>query len=312
MEIFRGLSQVTKRYPRPVAAIGVFDGLHKGHQKLIRKTLQRAKAVGGTPMVVTFYPHPVNVLRPDIRVPLIVSIGHRLELIRRFGIRVCVVVRFTKAFSNISPQDFVKRYLVRGLGVCEVVVGDDFRFGRDRSGTITTFEQAGREYGFKVHAIAAHKKDRQPVSSTRIRVLISRGKFREAQKMLGRPVSVMGKVVRGDKRGQSLGYPTANIFVDSKELAVPPTGVYAVRALIDGQAFDGVANIGVRPSFKSSSKEVIEVHLFDFAGNLYGKDIIVQFFKRLRDERKFASKEGLVIQIDKDVRRARTILSSIK
>jgi len=312
MEILRGLSKLTKTYPRPVVAIGIFDGLHQGHQKLIRKTLQRAQATGGTPMVLTFYPHPVNVLRPDIRVPLIVSLDHRLELIKRFGIRVCIVVRFTKSFSNISPQKFVEQYLVRKLGVCEVIVGDDFRFGRDRSGTIAIFEDAGKQYGFKVHAIAAHKKDKRPVSSTRIRVLISQGKFPEARKMLGRPVSVMGRVVPGDKRGQSLGYPTANILVDVKEIAVPPTGVYAVRILIGGRVFDGVANIGVRPSFTSSSEEVIEVHLFDFDENLYGKEIIVQFFKRLRDEKKFSSKEGLIAQIRKDAHRARTILSRVK
>jgi len=284
---------------RTVLVIGVFDGLHIGHQALIRKAVAKAKSIKGQVIVLTFFPHPVHVLRPDIYLPLIVSLPHRLKLIEYLGVKKCIVVRFTKAFSRLSPKSFIEQYLMKRIRPKEVFVGDDFRFGQNRSGSLDFFKQEGERRGFRVNVLHSVKKQQGKIGSTAIRQLIMEGQLQKAARLLGRDVSIMGKVIRGDSRGKRLGFPTANI--DSGQVILPPIGVYAVRVILGAKVYEGMANIGHRPSFHSSNNRInVEVHIFDLKANLYGKEIIVEFIKKIRDERIFFSEQGLIKQLEKD------------
>ena len=270
MKVIYGIGRLKSPFKNSVLAIGVFDGLHIGHQELIKKTIERAKAIGGTSIVLTFSPHPVHVLHPEIHLPLIVSLPYRLKLIEELGVDISLVIRFTKQFSKLSSEKFIKEYLVKFLAAKEVFVGDDFRFGQNRSGTLDYFKEAAKIYGFKVHGVHPVGGSQHKISSTDIRNLISEGKLDEAKQFLGRPVSIMGVVKKGEQRGRILGFPTANI--EWHDEILPPLGVYAVGVEIDKKVFRGMANLGRRPTFKAAKSPVnIEVHIFDFNKNIYGK-----------------------------------------
>ncbi len=282
-----------------VLVIGVFDGLHRGHQALIKKALLRARALKTKLVVMTFYPHPVHVLHPEVNLPYIASLSQRLKLLEELGVFLCLVIKFTKRFARLSPERFIKRYLLKYFHPQEVYVGDDFRFGQDRQGTIEYFCQMGERHGFKVNHIIPVKGGRGKISSTDIRRLITAGKLARAAQFLGRRVSLMGRVEKGDGRGKGLGFPTANIY--PRNHVLPPGGVYAVYAAIGRRQFKGMANIGKRPSFYSPLKSVnLEVHLFDFHQNLYGREIVVEFVKKVREERPFAAREELTFQLKQD------------
>ncbi len=310
MNVIRDLGQNKIIFRNVVLAIGVFDGLHRGHQQLIKKVIARARKTRGTAMVMTFWPHPVHVLKPEIRLPLLVSLEHRLKLFENLGVDVCVVVPFTLQFSQLSPKEFIENYLVRKLKPVEVFVGYDFRFGHARSGGLDLFQQEGEEFGFKVNIFDAVKGGRHIISSTRIRELISCGDLHKASRLLGRSVSLMGTVCRGDARGKKLGFPTANINLTCE--VIPPCGVYAVRVILSKKKFYGMANIGRRPSFhKEDGRINIEVHIFNFHQKIYGQEIIVEFFKKIRDERMFNSKDQLIEQLKRDEKKARKLLSRV-
>ena len=227
MNIIYGIGRVKEKFKNAVLAIGVFDGLHRGHQALVKKAIARAKELRGEACVMTFDPHPVHVLQPDVYLPLIVSLPYRLYLFKKIGVATAFVINFTKKFSQLSPQKFIKRYIVDTVRPKEVFVGDDFRFGKDRAGTLEYFRQAAKKYGFRVRVIEAVRGGAHKISSTFIRQLIAGGKLKDAQKLLGRRVALLGKVVRGDARGKTLGYPTANIYPQGE--VIPPMGVYACQ-----------------------------------------------------------------------------------
>jgi len=307
MKVIYGIGKVKKVFKNAVLAIGVFDGLHIGHQKLIKAAVKRAKSLKGPAIVMTFSPHPVQVLYPDNYLPFIISLPHRLKLIKRLDVMACIVVRFTKRFSQLAAQEFIKRYLIDHINPVEVFVGDDFRFGQNRSGTIEYFKEVGRRYGFKVNGISAVKEGRKKIGSSRIRRLIMEGKISLAKRFLGRNVSIMGKVVKGDGRGKKLSFPTANIH--HKNAVIPPVGVYAVYAVIDNKCFKGMANIGRRPSFKKKINRInVEVHIFNFKRTLYSKEIIIEFVKKIRNERMFTSKEKFIAQLKRDEVKSKSIL----
>ena len=310
MKIIRGISQVQENYANPVVAIGVFDGLHRGHQLLIRQAVKRAQALKGTVVVMTFSPHPVHVLRPDIYSPLIVTLSYRLKLLQELGVDVCVVVHFTKRLARLTPEKFIQRYLVDKIKAKEVVVGDDFRFGQDRQGTLDFFHEAAGMHGFSVHAVSTRRGGKKTISSSVIRQLIAEGDLSQAAKLLGRPVSLLGRVVHGDSRGTTLGYPTANINPTNEVL--PPSGVYLVGVRVNNCLYRAIANVGRRPSFKRISRVNVEVHLFDFHKNLYGKEIVVEFIQWLRDEKNFQSQENLIEQIKKDEQKAKNYFEKRK
>jgi len=307
MKIFTGLKKLKARqFPRPVAAIGIFDGVHVGHQRVFKKAIAAARRIGGTALAVTFNPHPQRVLDMIKAPPLLVSLEHRIKLIEREGLDVLIVLDFNEKMARYSAADFIEKILVSKIGAAAVVIGADFTFGRDRKGDILLLRSFGDRYGFTVRAVPLLAIGGEPVSSTRIRGYILSGALRSAQRLFGRPVSVMGTVVRGSRRGRLLGYPTANI--DPHHEVIPPEGVYAVYILRGGKRHKGVLNIGTRPTFEKGVPPTIEVHIVNFDKHIYGTDIEVIFVKRLREERRFARREDLIRQIGIDERAAAMVL----
>ena len=298
MKIIHRVSDLKRPFRCPVLAIGVFDGLHHGHRKLIQKAIRRARAIGGQVVVMTFDPHPRQVICPGKELPLISSPAYRLKLLEEMGVDACIVVKFTKRFASLDPKVFIRRYLRDRIGAVEVIVGDDFYFGRDRRGDVGLLMMMAETCGFKVHVIGTRRKGSKQVSSSRIREFIREGDIRHAQHLLDRPVAVYGQVVRGDQRGRLLGFPTANLNPYTTGMA--PIGVYCVRVTIRDRVYFGMANIGHRPSFKRKAPVNIEVHIFDFRGNLYGQNILVEFLKRIRDEHVFSSQASLAAQLQSD------------
>ncbi|MFA6378727.1 MAG: bifunctional riboflavin kinase/FAD synthetase [Candidatus Omnitrophota bacterium] len=299
-----------QKFKNPVVAIGIFDGIHRGHQVLIKKTIARAKKINGTSIVLTFFPHPVQVLNKHFDLSLLVSLPHRLRLIEEMGIDVCVVVRFTRRFATMTAEDFVKKYLSRLLGAHEVVIGRNFHFGKNRNGNSELLRAASGRYDIKVHALKSVCYQKSIISSSLLRSLIKGGDLSLARKYLGRFVSISGYVVHGDQRGRRLGVPTANI--NQGQEILPPTGVYIVDVFCLGKLWQGVANIGYRPSFKRNKKRNIEVHIFNFNKNIYGKGIEIRFLKRIRDEKRFLLPEHLCDQIELDKSEARKYFSRNK
>ncbi len=309
MKVIYNVGQAKTNFKNVVVAIGVFDGLHIGHQALIKKAVARAKAINGKVVVFTFFPHPVEVLSPRKYLPFISSLKERLNLIEDLGVSACFVIRFNKRFSRVKPEYFIKKYIVNNFQPKEIFVGDDFRFGKGRRGGVELFIEQGRKYGFLVNIVALVKGRGKKVGSTQIRNLISEGKVALVSRFLGRPFSISGKVIHGESRGELLGYPTANIYL-TKEI-LPLNGVYAARVRLGNKRYSAVANVGVRPSFqKNINKVTIEVHIFNFHQNIYGCDLKVEFIKRIRDERKFDSAQKLIAQIKRDEQKAQRILTS--
>lgn len=310
MKVIYGIGKIKKRIKKSVLAIGVFDGLHIGHQTLVKKAVDKANTIQGKSVVLTFWPHPVHVLRPEQSLPLIVSLRHRLKLLEKLGVALCVVVQFTKKFAKISPEKFVKDYLVKWFDVKEIFVGDDFRFGQNREGTIDLFKELGKKYHFYVHPVHPVKEGNGKIGSSQIRSLIEQGRLKKAAYLLGRPVSVLGKVVRGDGRGKSLGYPTANL--SPVEEILPPRGVYAVRVEIKGKIYDGMSNIGYKPSFNTTKQVLsVEVYVFNFSRNIYGQEIEIKFISLMRREKTFLLVGQLIAQLKRDEIKARALLKTL-
>jgi riboflavin kinase/FMN adenylyltransferase len=281
------------------AAIGIFDGVHRGHQYLITEMLAAARRLKAQPIVITFFPHPAHVLRPDIKLGYLVSWQERLRRLKELGVKACLIVPFDRAFAKIGPEKFITDILVKKLDVKAIFVGEDFRFGKDRGGDAALFERLGPACGYEMHAVPALKQGGKVISSTRIRELISQGQLNKAAQLLGREVSVSGKVVKGARRGKGLGFPTANIAYESDIL--PPKGVYIVKLAIGPKEYPAIANLGTRPSFEDQVLRLhLEVFILDFSKNIYGKHVEVKFLKKIRSEKRFASVQALVRQIKKD------------
>ena len=286
-------------------ALGNFDGLHRGHVKIIERVNRRAGERGSTSVVMTFDPHPPRVVRPDKAPPLIMTKAQRLEAIAASGIQGTAVVRFTHELSQWDPETFVRTVLVEWLHVAEVWVGANFLFGRDRAGNFSLLRALGARYGFRAEKIDPVRYREFVVSSTRIRRLIGEGRVDEAGALLGHPYFVDGTVVEGARRGRELGCPTANLDVVNE--LVPPNGVYATTVQLDSVIHPSVTNIGVRPTFGDTVQRVVETHVLGFEGDLYGAPVRLGFVQRLRDERAFESVEQLRAQIDADRQRARSL-----
>ncbi|MBI4313268.1 MAG: riboflavin biosynthesis protein RibF [Candidatus Omnitrophica bacterium] len=292
---------------KTVVAIGIFDGVHCGHQAILKYAVGRAKALKAIPAALTFYPHPAAIVAPAYTPPLLLSLSQRLEEFRKLGIKRPEVLRFTRAVSRWTPEQFVQRLLVERLHASEVVVGHDFGFGHKRSGTVETLRELGRRFGFKVHVAGPVRVAGRRVASRTIRALIEKGKLAAAAACLGRPPQVTGPVVRGAGRGKKFGVPTANVQVETGLL--PPNGVYAVWMKWPGSIpAKGVANLGVRPTVDRPPPKtpILEVHLLSKkTPALRGKSVQVYFGTRLRAEKKFSSVELLLQQIRKDIHAAR-------
>jgi riboflavin kinase / FMN adenylyltransferase len=286
----------------PVLALGNFDGLHRGHVKIIERIQRGAGERGGMSVVLTFDPHPPRIVRPDKAPPLLMTKAQKIEALGRAGVQGVAVVRFTREMSQWEPDVFVRNVLVEWLRVAEVWVGADFLFGRDRTGNFTVLRALGAQYGFRVEKIDPIRYKDFVVSSTRIRRLLAEGRVDEAAALLGHHYAIEGTVVEGNKRGRDIGFPTANLATDNE--LVPPNGVYATAITIDGQVLPSVTNIGQRPTFGDNLATTIEAHVMGQSMDLYGRTVRLAFVQRLRDERKFPDLEALQEQISADVRRA--------
>jgi riboflavin kinase / FMN adenylyltransferase len=297
------------RWHQPVLALGNFDGLHRGHMKIIDRVRQRAGERGGTPAAMTFEPHPPRVLRPDKAPPLLMTKEQKIEALSRSGMQGVALVRFTPDLSQWDPEKFVRTVLVEWMRVSEVWVGANFLFGHNRAGTFTVLRSLGARYGFRAEKIDPVRYKDFVVSSTRVRRLVSEGRVDEAGALLGHHYFVDGTVIRGAGRGRELGAPTANLAT-SNELT-PPTGVYATFVTVDGVVYPAVTNVGTRPTFGDADTPVVETHLLEVDRDLYGATLRLSFVQRLRDERAFPDVDALRAQIDADCRSARRLFGQI-
>lgn len=309
MRVVRHLEPGRRPFRSPVVALGNFDGLHLGHQAIMRRTIELAERLDGEPVAFTFWPHPIAVLAPHRKPEMITSLAARIEALRETGLTGAVVRHFTRKFAALTPEEFVREVLVERLGVVGVVVGYNVTFGRDRTGTPDVLRDLAGGYGFAVDVVPPVAIGEHTVSSSAIRRALHAGDVAHAGRLLGRPHSLVGVVRHGDHRGATIGFPTANVFPRGGML--PPDGVYAVRVGIGDEppARPGVANLGTNPTFGAVGRR-LETHIFDFEGDLYGRRLRVALEHRLRGEVKFPSVQDLVSQIRKDAAAAREILGA--
>jgi len=299
MKTFYGLNKV-KRFDKAVVALGVFDGVHLGHRRILKALVRKAKEIKGQSVVITFWPHPQGKSS-------LYSLEHRLRLIEEMGVQNCIILLFNAKFSEISAADFISDILVGKLNARHIYIGENFRFGRRASGDSRLLKAFSRVHGFSVKAFKVVKAGKNPVSSTLIRGLISSGRIKQAEKLLGRRVSVLGTVIKGTALGRILGFPTANI--DPHHEVIPAAGIYAVEVVFEGRSFFGLCYIGTRPTLKKKTKKInIEVHILDFCRNIYGKFLELRFISLIRPDRKFPSLGALAEQIARDIALARKIL----
>lgn len=294
-----------------VLTIGTFDGLHLGHADLLYKVVKKAGETGSRSFVVTFEPHPRVVVSKNYKMKLLTLPEEKIPLFEQIGIDNLYIINFTSAFSQLGFDTFVEEYLVKKIGVKHIVLGHDHKFGKDRSGDENKMRELGEKFGFDITTIPAIKKNDQIVSSTLIRNLLEHGEVGEAAKYLGRYYALPGEVVDGVKRGRLLGFPTANVKPVNEDSLVPAKGVYVVKCAVENKELYGVMNIGLRPTFGDTDSIQLEVHIFDFNEEIYGKDITLYFLKRLRSEKKFESKEELIYQINRDKKDALRFLGSL-
>ncbi len=297
------------RWAHPVLALGNFDGLHRGHRKILDRLQRVAGERGATSVVMTFDPHPPRVVRPDKAPPLLMTMAQKLEALAAAGVQGAAVVRFTPELSRWDPEMFVRTVLVDWLHVAEVWVGANFLFGHDRVGNFSLLRVLGSRYGFKAEKIDPIRYKDFVVSSTRVRRLVSEGRVDEAGALLGHEYFIDGTVMRGDQRGRTLGFPTANLRTENELL--PPLGVYATTTRIGEIVHPSITNVGTRPTVDTSGRTVVETHIFNLERDLYGQSIRVGFVQRLRDERVFESLDALRAQIDADCRRARVLFGRL-
>jgi len=308
MEIFRSLDDIPTGLGKTVVTIGNFDGIHLGHREIFRRVRRAAAAIHGVSVVITFVPHPLKVIpNPKKQICLINTYAEKENLISASGIDYLVAIPFTKEFAGLSAREFVTDVLVKRLGVSRLIIGYDYSFGRAREGKVAMLAEMGSELGFTVEVLEPIGHDGEAYSSTQVRKMIKSGEVAGVVPLLGRQYSLSGIVVSGHHRGSGLGFPTANIRTE-KEL-IPKSGVYAVKVKLDNTLYDGACNIGSNPTF-GNEETSIEVFLFDFTGDLYGRELRFYFIARIRDERRFPDPEALRLAIAGDVARCREILSS--
>lgn len=294
----------------PVAAIGMFDGIHLGHKKVIRRVLSHSPS-SHERVIITFDPHPQKVLRPD-RPPLrIMSLEHRVHIMEKMGVDAVIVISFTPDIAMLSPEEFVRKVLGT-IGVGIVYVGANFHFGSGKRGDTERLRRIGAEYGIEVRVVEPVKMGSSVISSTWLRKLVRSGDLARAEKILRRPVSVYGTVVPGESRGRALGYPTANI--DPHQEVIPPPGVYAVKVDVDGELFNGILNIGFKPTFygsrlKRRKEPLMEAHIIDFHDSLYKRNIEIFFIRKIRNEKRFRSEQALRQRIGEDAEQALKVLT---
>lgn len=299
MIIIRGIDRI-KKYRRAVVALGVFDGVHRGHRSILQDTVKIARKIKGTSIALTFFPHPQDK-------ESLYSLEHRLRLIAELGVDLCCVVNFSRSFAKITADDFIAKILVKKIAASFICVGKNFHFGNKAAGDYRLLAEGAKRYNFKLKVFDVVKSKGLAVSSTLIRELIKRSEIKKAQQLLGRRVSILGTVIKGTRLGRLLGFPTANI--NPHHEIIPSSGIYAAEIIFGDRVYDGICYIGARPTISGADKSIhIEVHIFNFHKNIYGKALEIQFVQMIRPDQKFASMRDLSLQIQKDIIVCRKIL----
>lgn len=298
MIVARSLQEVVPD-ANSVVTVGTFDGIHLGHRAIIRELTSRARVRSGRSIVVTFDPHPREIVG---RSPVywLTTLDERISLLQSTGVDIVLVINFTYEFSRMTSREFYEQFVIRGVGAGEVIVGYDHMFGRDREAGIHELRLMGQEYGFGFSVVDPVSIHGVIISSTKIRELLSQGDTERTKEYLGRPYVLQGVVIRGERRGTELGFPTANMRPDHLHQLVPGNGVYCVHVWHEGHRYNGMLNIGVRPTFTSAGERNIEVHIFEFQKMVYDQSLRIEFLKRLREEKKFSSKEQFIEQLQHD------------
>ena len=306
MDVLHSIPELSRLRGPIFTAIGVFDGVHLGHQAVISTSAEHARQAGGTPVVVTFDPHPAKVLRPDKAPRLLTATQHKIALIRDLGVEHLLVVRFDQEFANTPPEEFVRALVMSAKPLREICVGHEWSFGKNRAGNLALLQSLGAEHHFQVVGIKPVGVNGTVVSSTAIREAVKLGNLAKAAEMLGRDYTILGTVKKGAQLGRTLGFPTANRSAHSEQF--PPNGVYAAEARLEGTVLRGVVNLGYRPTVEQAKPErLLELHLFDLDREIYGEDVEVRFLRYLRAEQKFGSLDELKAQIARDVEQARAV-----
>ncbi|MBT1075424.1 bifunctional riboflavin kinase/FAD synthetase [Geobacter grbiciae] len=308
MHIFRSIEEIAEKLPNAVVTIGNFDGVHLGHREIFRRVKREAAAIGGVSLVITFIPHPIKMLGVKKGFRLISTYAEKETLLEASGIDYLLIIPFTGEFASISAERFVRDILVGTIGVRKLIIGYDYAFGKNRQGDVTMLRRIGEELGFTVDMLEPITSGDLVYSSTAVRQMVAEGDVRGVVRLLGRNFSVGGTVVHGRQRGKGLGFPTANLQTD-KEL-IPKPGVYAVKVKVEETTYDGACNIGDNPTFGNGSLS-IEVFIFDFDGDIYGREVRLYFVDRIRDEVTFPNPQALQEAIARDVARCRELLHDV-
>jgi riboflavin kinase / FMN adenylyltransferase len=309
MQVLRSIAELASLRGPIFLAIGVFDGVHRGHQAVISTAARHATKAGGTAVVVTFDPHPAKFLRPEQSPRLLTATQHKIALIRALGVSHLLVLKFDRELASTAPADFVRQLVAAAKPLREICVGQEWSFGKDRAGNLALLKELGAQLGFNVVGVEPVTSNGTIVSSTEIRRAVEAGDFESATRMLGRDYTILGTVEEGKHLGRGLGFPTANLSAHSEQF--PPNGVYAAEGMLDGQAVQGVVNLGVRPTVADGPPQrVLEFHLFDLDRDLYGKEIELRFLRYLRPEQKFENLAALREQIARDATKAREIFAN--
>lgn len=299
INVFRDISEI-KKEENTAVTIGTFDGLHIGHQQILDVLKEKASQNNCRTFVVTFEPHPRLVLSKENGIKILTPIEEKIKVFENSGVENLLIINFTKEFSQQTSVEFIENFIIGKIGAKEIVIGYDHKFGKDRGGDESTFRKIAEKFNFELTVVPAEKINGEIVSSTKIRHALNEGDLEKVNSYLNRNYFFHGKVVKGAGRGKTLGFPTANVKLNNENKLIPKTGVYAVKCLVSGETVFGVMNIGVRPTFENLDEPVIEVNLFNFDKEIYGENIEIEFLKRIRDEKKFNSKEELIKQIERD------------
>lgn len=307
MKTYKNYTEINKPIDNPYVTIGNFDGVHLGHQMLFSEVVSKSYQKKGTSVAITFEPHPLKVVRPEIGIKLISNYEQKVELIEMANIDILIVIPFTKEFASTKAETFVDEVLIKTIGVNELVVGYDYAFGKGRQGDIPFLQAQGKQKGFAVSVVEPYYVDDMLVSSTVVRKLVAEGRMRDVKKLLGRSYQIRGEVKVGKRRGgRVLGFPTANLYISEEDLC-PRHGVYVTQVIYDGRCYGGVLNIGYNPTFEGE-KLSAETHIFDFNQDIYGKPIKINLLRFLRGEQKFSGPNQLTRQIAKDIEEAKKVL----
>lgn len=310
MKIIKDLTEI-ERDGKSVITLGTFDGLHLAHQKIVQEVINRSRQIDGRNFLLTFEPHPRKVIPGRNDVKLLSTLEEKTVVLEKLGLENLFVINFTTEFSKQSPEDFVKKYLVDGIGLTEIIIGYDHHFGKGRDGNFKLLEDMGRKYNFSVTLIPEFSVDEDTVSSTKIRNALLEGNVVKANKMLGRLYSFKGKIVRGDGRGRQLGFPTANISVSDEDKLIPAKGIYAAECTVQNQKHYGLLSLGSRPTFHKNGDIIPEFYIFDFDRDIYDEIMQVELVEKIRNEEKFNSVDALISQMKNDEEKGKIILSKL-